>query len=453
LNKKKSIIAEPKLFTNSYLATLITPLIGQQMLTVTIGLADTIMVSSCGEVAISSVALVDTFSILFIQLFAAFATGGAAVMSQYLGRKEEKMANQAARQLFYICLGLGILVPLLCIPMREKFITALYGNLEKELLSGCLTYFIFIFGYFPFLGIYNVIYAMYLSLGNTKITLKVSIIMNCTNILLNAVFIYHFNMGVAGAGLATFISWVEGATILLVLQRIQKNPLSLHSLHRIKIDTRMCRRIASISIPNAIENSMFNIGKILVQRIISTLGISAIASAAVLFNIGSIITIPGVGLSLASTTVIGRCVGAGKKDQARYYSYKLQKVGMVSMFITILFTYPFLHQIIGFYHLTEEASALTYHIIATTLLIFPLAWPSSFTIPNFIRAAGDAKFTMYVSVASMLIVRVGGAYLLSTVFHFGLMGVWLGMYSDWVCRTIFFVTRLRGNKWLEKSVI
>jgi Na+-driven multidrug efflux pump len=126
---------------------------------------------------------------------------------------------------------------------------------------------------------------------------------------------------------------------------------------------------------------------------------------------------------------------------------------MISLFITILLTYPFLHQIISFYHLSDEASALTYHIIATTLFIFPLTWPSSFTIPNFIRAAGDAKYTMFVSVGSMLIVRVGGAYLLSSVFHLGLMGVWLGMYSDWICRTIFFVTRLRGNKWLEKRVI
>ncbi|MCH3917044.1 MAG: MATE family efflux transporter [Spirochaetia bacterium] len=451
--KRKTKQLGPLLFDNSYLIKLIVPLMGEQFLAVTIGMADTIMVSSCGEVAISGVALVDTLSTLFIQLFAAFATGGAAVVNQYLGKKDISAANQAARQLFYICLLLGIITPAICLPLKAPLLKLLYGDLSPELTKACLTYFVFIFAYFPFLGIFNVGSAIYRSLGNSRLTFKVSILMNATNILLNALFIYHFNMGVAGAGLATFISRVVAAAVLLVLIHIQDIPLRLTGLMHVQLDKKMCLRISSISVPNAIENSAFNIGKLLVQGIISSLGVVAIASGAVLNNLGSLITIPGVGISFASTTIIGQCVGAGEKDMARYYCKKLQLWGMGAMTIIVLFIYPLLHIFIGFYHLEADATNLTYGIFSKTLIFFPLFWTSSFSMPNFIRAAGDAKFTMVVSLASMMIVRVGCAWLFTLAFGWGLLGVWLAMYCDWIVRSIFFLQRLHGNKWLEKKVI
>jgi putative MATE family efflux protein len=440
-------------FSNKYLAILILPLLGEQLLAVLIGMADSIMVASVGEAAISGVSLIDSLSLLFIFLFSAFSTGGAVVISQYLGKKDNKNAKEAAKQLFFISFLLGIVIALIFIPLKKPLVHFIFGSIDKEIEIASLTYFNFVFLYFPFLGIYTSVSALFRSLGNSKISLKVSLLMNVLNVSFNALFIFVFKWGVFGAGLATLISRIVAALLMLFLISTKDTPLRLTKLYRIRLEWTMLKRIFKISVPNAIENSVFQIGKIVVQSIVASLGLASIAANVVVGNLCTFGTLPGVAISLAAPTIIGQCLGAGEKDMARYYLKLLFKISLILIFSLsglLILLMPF---IIKLYSLSDLAYGIAYNTSFIVLVATAILWTSSFALPNFLRAAGDVKFTLVCSLISMSMFRVGGAYLLTSVISLGLMGVWLAMIIDWVCRSTCFLLRARSGKWADKKVI
>ncbi len=441
------------MFSNKFLIALILPLLGEQLLAVLIGMADSIMVASVGEAAISGVSLIDSLSQLFIFLFAAFATGGAVVTSQYLGRKDEENAKEAAKQLFFVSLLLGILMAIIFIPIKKPIVNLLFGSIDKSVEEASLTYFNFVFLYFPFLGIYTSISALFRSIGDSKISLKVSLLMNFINVSLNAVFIFIFKLGVFGAGLATLISRVVAAIIMLVLISTKETPLKLSKLYKIRLKWDMLKRIFNISIPNAIENSVFQVGKILVQSIVASLGLASIAANVVVGNLCTFAILPGSAISLAAPTIIGQCLGANEKKMAKYYLRLLFKISLVlisSLSVILILCMPF---IINLYNLSDGAYSIAYSVSLIVLIATAILWTSSFALPNFLRSAGDVKYTLVCSLTSMVIFRLGGAYLLAKYFSLGLMGVWGAMIIDWICRSTCYLLRAKGGKWADKKVI
>ena len=440
-------------FSNKYLALLILPLLGEQLLAVLIGMADSIMVASVGEAAISGVSLIDSLSLLFIFLFSAFSTGGAVVISQYLGKKDNQNAKEAAKQLFFVSFLLGVLIALVFIPIKKPLVHFIFGNIDKEIETASLTYFNFVFLYFPFLGIYTSISASFRSLGNSKISLKVSLLMNLLNIALNSIFIFVFKWGVFGAGLATLISRIVAALIMLFLINTKNTSLKITQLYKIKLDWIMLKRIFKISIPNAIENSVFQLGKIVVQSIVASLGLASIAANVVVGNLCTFSNLPGVAISLAAPTIIGQCLGAGEKDMARYYLKLLFKISLVLIFTLSGLMILLMPYIIKLYSLSDLSFDIAYNTSFIVLIATAILWTSSFALPNFLRAAGDVKYTLICSLISMAIFRVGGAYLLTSIISLGLMGVWFAMIIDWVCRSTCFLLRSKSGKWTEKKVI
>ncbi|AEV30737.1 putative efflux protein, MATE family [Sphaerochaeta pleomorpha str. Grapes] len=441
------------IFTPQFLSKLIIPLIIEQFLAVTIGMADTVMVASAGEAAVSAISLVDSISILIVQVFASFATGGAVVSSQYLGRKDNASANIAAKQLLILSLVVSVSLMAICLPFRGAIIRLIFGSIDAEVMVNSVTYFIFVLFSLPFLAVYNSCAALFRSMGNSKVSLAVSVLMNFINICGNAYFIFGLGLGVTGAGLATMLSRIIGALIMVVLISNRNNSIFIYKLWKFEWKGDMIKRILRIGVPNGIEGSVFQIGKLLVQGITASFGTASLAANAIANSVGSFANIPGNALGLASITVVGQCVGAQQTDQAVYYSKKFLVYAYFAMGLIVTPIFFFSSGIVQVFNLSVEATLMASHVIKTCMVASILIWPTAFTLPNFLRAAGDAKYTMIVSMFSMWVFRVGMSYLLALQLGFGLLGVWYAMYIDWIFRSICFIVRFARGKWKTKIVI
>lgn len=451
---KTSKFNHPPLFTRQQLIALLLPLIAEQALSVTIGLADTLMVSSVGEAAVSGVSLVDSFNTLMIQIMSALATGGAVVTSQYIGRQERQDAKNAAAQILFILSSFSCLVAAIVVFGRHAILRGIFGSIDADVMRYAETYFLLSALSYPFIGLYNAGAALFRAQGNSKISMMSSLVMNVVNIGGNAVLIYGFGMGVMGAALASLISRAIACVAVLYLLQRPACPLRVDGLQALAPKGRLIRQILRVGIPAGIENGMFQIGKLSVSSLTSTLGTAAIAANAVANTTTTFLNIPANAVGMAALTVVGQCLGAGEKDQAVYYSRRLMLFAYCGAWFMNISAFLFANKFaLGLFNLSPEAYAMALEVMVWFNIISLFIWPSSFTLPNILRAAGDARFTMTVSIVSMWAFRVGFCYLCVLMFHGGLLSIWMGMYLDWAFRSLCFLVRFVRGKWLEQHVI
>ena len=441
------------MFSNRDLLRLIVPLVIEQFLAIFIGMADTVMVSSVSESAVSAISLVDSINVLLIQLFSAMATGGAVVAAQYLGKREPKNACNAAKQLIYVSLGISVLIAALSIIFCDPILRLCFGNLNEGTMAYCRTYFYLSAVSYPALALYNGGAALLRAMGNSKASMITSLMMNLMNVAGNALLIYGLKMEVAGAAAASLAARVFGAAVMVRLLLNEDSPIHLIRPRHPEPDLPMIKRIFSQGIPNGLENSMFQVGKLMVTGIVAMFSESVIAANAISNNIATMANLPGIAIGLAMVTVVGQCVGAGSVEQAKHYSMKLLGIAYLLMAVTNATLFFFAAQIAGIFNLSPEGIAAAVEVLRWYAFAAAIFWPASFTVPNVLRAAGDARFTMGVSVFCMWTLRIGASYLLVYVFHMGLLGVWFAMFIDWIVRASFFALRYKSGKWLTKKVV
>lgn len=441
------------MFNRKQLARLIWPLIVEQFLAVAIGMADTVMVTSCGEAAVAGVSLVDSINVLLINIFSALATGGAILASQYIGRQDKEQANVAAKQLVLVTAGISVLVMVICLFANASLLHMVFGEAEADVMTNAETYFFWSALSYPFLALYNAGAALFRAMGNSRISMFTALLMNALNIGGNALLIYGMNMGVAGAAIASLVSRFVGAAIMLALLRLRHQMIRLDSLIRLGFHPPMIRQILGVGVPNGLENGMFQIGKILVQRLITVLGTASISANAVANTVAALPQIPGAAIGLAMITVVGQCIGAGEQDQAKSYTLRLTGLAYASMSVLCILEVVLVAPIVGFFNLSAQTAELARQLLVYHGITCLIMWPASFVLPNGLRAAGDVRFTMLVSVLSMWVFRIGFSYLLVDMLHMGVLGVWVAMTIDWLVRVIVFSIRLFTGGWRNKHLI
>lgn len=441
------------LFDNKMLVTLIIPLIIEQLLAVLVGMADSIMIASVGEAAVSGVSLVDNIMVLLINLFGALATGGAVVAGQYLGQGRQKDADKAANQLVWFITICAIGITFLVYLGKNLILQGVFGEISADVMDYANTYLLIVTASIPFLALYNGGAAIFRTMGNSKITMQVSFVMNAINVVGNAILIYAFHLGAEGVAIPTLLSRVVAAVLIVILLINPKQTLHLEKTLKYRFDWKMIKKILGIGIPNGLENSMFQLGKILVLSLVSTFGTYAIAANAVSNVVALFQILPGMAISLAVTTVISRCVGAGDYEQVSYYTKKLNMVTYVCMTITNVIIYVALPVIMTAYNLTPKTARVTEQILIFHSIACMIFWPIAFTLPATLRAAGDAKVSMMISIISMWVFRIGFSYLLGAHFKMGVFGIWVAMIIDWVFRSVCFTVRYISGKWRDKTVI
>lgn len=434
------------LFSDQDLCRLIIPLVVEQILAITVGMVDTMMVSSVGEAATSGVSLVDMINVLLINVFAAVSTGGAVVSSQFLGQKNKERACEAANQLLIVTGVVALVVMGGTILFRRGFLTLLYGGIEADVMKYALIYLILSALSYPFLAVYNSCAALLRSMGNSKISMQASIIMNVINVVGDAFFIFVLHLGVAGAAAASLISRMVACVILVY--RLMDKTLDIHiNTEHFGWNGALVKRILHIGIPGGIESSIFQLGRVLVVSMITLFGTSQIAANAVANNLDSLGVLPGQAMNLAVITVIGRCVGAGDYVQADYYAKKMMKLTYMINGLCCIAVILSLPLTLKLYGLSSDTLNLAAVLVTIHNGCGMLLWPASFTLPNILRAANDVKFPMITSVMTMVIVRLGMGYILAVVMGYGAVGIWTAMVCDWIFRVFFFVGRYRSGKW------
>lgn len=441
------------LFSNRELANLIGPLVIEQLLAVFVGMADSIMVANVGEAAVSGVSLVDNIMILIINIFAALATGGAVVAGQYIGRKDEKSACKAATQLVWFVSLSAVAIMILVYLGKDIILNQVFGHITAEVKGHADIYLLIVTASIPFIALFNGGAAIFRAMGNSQVSMRVSLLMNAINVTGNAILVFGLRIGTAGVAIPTLISRMVAAIVITVLLCNQTRILHIERTLKIRFDGRMIRKILAIGVPNGLENSMFQLGKILVLSLVSTFGTYAIAANAVSNAIALFQILPGMAISLAITTVISQCVGANDYEQVHYYLKKLLAIIYVAMVGTVALIFLALPLILKAYNLSDQTAAAATNIIHFHGISAMIIWPLSFALPAAYRAAGDAKACMYTSIVSMWIFRIGFSYLVGKYMGLGVFGVWVAMVIDWVVRAICFIIRYFNGKWKHGAIV
>lgn len=437
------------MFTKEDLRKLLAPLIVEQILAVLVGMVDVAMVAAVGEAAVSGVSLVDSISLLIIQILAALATGGAVISAQYLGKEQPENASRAAGQLIGVTTVLSMLITLTALIGNRGLLSLVFGSVEAAVMNDAVIYFRITALSYPFLAVYNSCAALFRSMGNSKVSMAVSLVVNSINIIGNAICIFGLHMGVAGVAYPTLAGRMAAAVLMLYLMQKPDNLLRINRLKELKPNLHIIKNILSVGIPGGLESGMFQFGKIALQSLVSSLGTAAIASYAVASNLVTLLYLPGNAIGLGLITIVGQCVGAGEGGQAKRYTKLLvgANYGILVALCTIMV--GFSSQLVSIYRLSEEAASISVQMIVAHSFAM-IVWPLAFTIPHALRASLDAKFTMLISVFSMWMFRIGFACLFVRLLNCGVMGVWYGMFIDWIFRAAVFAWRFRG---LEKRAV
>lgn len=444
---------QPRLFVNKKLAALLIPLALDQLLNSFMGTVDTLVVSNLGSAAISAVSLVDSINILIVQAFFALASGGTVVCSHYLGCKKEKHAKEAAKQLIFITFIMSVIIAGLCLAFNGPILKLIFGDVEPAVMTNAKTYFFFSAISYPFIALYDDGSSIFRAQENSRLPMLISIWANVLNLVLNLVFVWVFRWGVAGSASATMIARIF--SMLAVMYRL-RNPeleISLKNYFSIRPDWGEIRRILHIGIPSGVENSMFQFGKLAIQSTVSLMGTVAIAAQGMTNIIENLNGILAMGVGVGLMTVVGETLGAGRKEEAVYYIKKLCVIAEAVVIVSCLVMYALVRPITHFGGMEPVSAKMCIFMVTWITIVKPLVWVMAFIPAYGLRAAGDVKFSMTVSVLSMWLCRVTLAMILARVFHMGPMAVWIGMFTDWTIRCVIFTIRFKNRKWLNHQVI
>lgn len=436
------------LFTNRQLVALMWPLLLEQLLAITVGLADSMMVATVGDAAISAVSLVDSISTLMIYIFTAMATGGAAVAGQYIGLKQKDDACRAGQQLIALLGVVSVALVALLYLFRTQILALVFGHIEPDVMAATNTYYLYVMASIPGIALYNGGAALFRTMGRSDVSLKVSLLMNSINVAGNAILIFGFKMDVAGVAIPTLISRTVAAAVILGMLKNRELLLHLADVRSFRVDMRLMRNIFYIGVPSGVENGMFQLGKLALFSLVSTFGTASIVANAIGNTIGNFNCFAGQAINLGLAAVVSQCVGAGEYDQARMYLKKIMKATYALMMGVNLVIFALLPLIMRAYNVTAEAKELAVAVLLIHGGAAALIWTPAFMFTAFLRAVGDARFTMLASMLSMWLVRVLMAYVLGKLLGYGVIGVWVAhAILDWLARIAIFYPRYRSGKW------
>lgn len=441
------------LFSRRALWMLLIPLIIEQMLNSLMGMVDTLMVSRVGAEAISAVSLVDSINNLVLQVFAAMAAGAAIICSQYLGRKDEKGCNDAAKQIVLTVVVISSVIMIIGVGFRKPLLHLIFGSVEEAVMTNAQMYFLITALSYPFIALFQAGAAFYRACGNSKFTMKTALIANVANIVGNTLFIFVLQMGAAGAAISTLISRALCAFVVFYALRKPGYAIQLKNYFSIRPDLNLIVKILAIGVPSGIENGMFQFGKLAIQSTVSSLGTAAIAAQAMTIIFENVNGMAAVGIGIGLMTVVGQSIGAGRQEEAKYYIVKLAGYAEIAMIISCILVYIAARPVTVLAGMSEESTALCMQMILAITIVKPLLWVPSFTPPNGLRAAGDVRFSMITATLTMWLCRVALSIFLMRVVKTGPIGVWYGMFADWGVRGVIFTIRFVRGKWLRFKVI
>ncbi len=437
--------AHQGMFSQKQLWHLIWPLLIEQLLAVLVGMVDVLMVSFVGEAAVSGVSLVDSVNHLVIQLLFALTTGGTVVCARFIGGNDTASARKSGGQLLFVTTVSMALLSVFLLGGGRPVLRLLFGTVTPEVMEDAGIYMRYTAVSFPFLGVYHAVSSIFRAQGNTRMAMLASLGMNLMNIAGDALCIFGFGMGVEGVALPTLLSRIVAAVAMACCLQAPDNPLRLRGLRQCRPDGAILRQILAIGIPASVESVLFNLGKVMLQSLVSTLGTASIAAYAVAGNLATYLYLPGNAMGTAITTVAGQCIGANVPGQAKDYTKRLILMDYAALFpicAVLILGRAFW---VGLYHLSPPSARLAEGLILSHSLAMVI-WPVAFLLPYYFRAAGRAVFSMITAVGTMAIFRIGLACVFVLWLGKDVLWIWYAMFVDWFFRLLIFGAAFRKSK-------
>lgn len=440
-------------FSNKEIFAFFLPVLFENLMIAGLNVADTTMVSYVGETAVAGVSLVSRIDTFVKQFLVAFAQGGSVVLAQYIGADDEHSARSALKTNIKIVFAIGLVIMTLMIVFKAQVLDFLFGGAEKAVIDNSLLYFSYTAISYPFFALYNVGTASFRATGETRTPFAAAVIMMIINLILKYIFIFLLDMGTMGAALSTLVSVAIVGITLVSLLHSHHSKIRISGLFRPEFDFSLAKRILGVSLPNGIENGMFQFGALAIAGLVSGLGTVAIAADALARSVSPLVHSAGSAFSMCIMVLVGQCMGAGDTDDAARYAKHIIKIDYLFTFGNVLLLILFMSPILGIFSVSQAVTDEAYRILLLYSCGSVLFYPSSFALPSALRGSGDTKFVMLVSVSSMFIFRIGAAYIFVNVFSLGVIGTWVAMVCDWVIRgTVFWIRFLKG-KWKQNKVI
>ena len=453
LEKRRKMEQKSEVFSNKQLKEMIVSLFFEQLLIMLVGMADTLVVSYAGESAVSGVSLVNQFNTIFIYLFTALASGGAVIISQYIGRNKKDAAGASASQLLLFSTGFSMIVAGIVLAGNEWILHLMFGKVEESVMEACVTYLRISAYSYPALAIYNAGAAVYRSLGRTDVTMYLSVASNIINVIGNLIGIFVLHAGVAGVAYPSLVARIFSAVVITALCFRRKNGVFYRGKWIFRWDSAAMRHILNIAVPNGLENGVFQLVKVALSSIVALFGTYQIAANGVAQSIWSLSALAGVAMGPVFITVIGQCMGNGDADAAEHYFKRLTRITLLISSAWNLLIFLLTPFFMKFYALQPETKRLVIWLVLIHNVFNASAYPFSGALSNGLRAAGDVKFTMYVSVVSTIAVRLLLSWLLGIVLKMGVIGIAIAMVCDWSIRAVIFFWRQKSGKWKTFQVI
>lgn len=452
MKKQKVKVRTPHMFDNAALRKILIPVAIEQFLASMMGTADTMMVSNVGSAAISAASLVDSLNILVIQAFAALSAGGSIICAHYIGGKNKGEANRSAGQVMFVVTLLSTILMAVCLIFNESLLRLIFGQVEEAVMAAARTYFFYTALSFPFIGIYDAGASIFRAQGNTRTPMVISVTSNVLNVGGNALLIWGFHMGIAGAAIATLVSRIFCAVMVMLPLRKTTNMITVRDYLKIRPDGRMIKKILKIGVPSGIENGMFQFGKLAIQSTVSTLGTAAIAAQAMTNILEGLNGVAAMGIGIGLMTIVGQCMGAGRKDEAKYYIKKVTFIAEIVVAVSCLIVFVLVKPVTVLGGMETESAAMCMFMMGWITVVKPLVWTLAFIPAYGMRGAGDVRFSMILSCLTMWFCRVFLCIVLIRNFGFGPMAVWIGMFSDWTIRAVLFTIRFLSGKWAKIGI-
>ncbi len=444
-------LLSPEKGQNKRLRALLVPMIVEQAANVAVNFINAVMVSAVGETALSAISLVDTLTLVLVQLFTAIGAGGSILAAQYLGNKDKAGACRTTNLTAIMVLGVSITIAAVTCLLRVPLLRTIYPNVTGITMTYCVQYLLWSAASFPLQALHSAGVGLLYAEGSSRASMYVTLAVNVVKILGNQVLINGMGLAVVGAGAATLLSRGVGAVMVTVLLSDKRRPLH-YSWPLIPVDVATGKRILRVAVPSGLENLLFLLAKLVIGTIIATFPGAMVAANAAANTLSGFVNIPSAAINLAMVNIVGQLVGAGQHKEARNSTLKLLKLNILSQLSMCLLLFAFMGPVTGMLHMSAEAHTETIRILRLYCLMAVLFEPVAFGLPSALRAAGDTKNTMYVSIASVFLVRTVFSYVLVQA-GLGVHAIWLAMYLDWIARGVLFILRFRGNKWLEKALV
>lgn len=441
------------MFTKKDLKNMIIPLFFEQLLVMLVGIVDTYVVSFVGEAAVSGVSLVNSFNTIFIYLFTALASGGAVIISQYIGYKDQENSQKSASQLLMFSIVFSIIMALFVLIFDQTLLNMLFGKVENEVMEACLTYLKISAYSYPFLSIYNAGAAIYRSMGKTSATMNISIVSNVINAIGNVIGVFVLNAGVAGVAYPSLLARIFSAIAITWLCFNAGNEVCYNFKWIFNFDRGMLKRILNIAIPNGIENGIFQLVKVALSSVVAMFGTYQIAANGIAQSIWSLAALVGVTMGPVYITVIGQCMGANDVQGAKQYFKSLTQLTLVFSIVWNVFILVITPLLMNFYSVSDPTVKLVIQLVIIHNIFNTVAFPFSGPLSNGLRAAGDIKYTMIVSILSTVLGRLVFSIIFAVYFNLGVLGIAFAMCLDWTIRAIIFYLRFKSEKWTAFKVI